>query len=171
MRHIPINHSTYHLCIKPSSECWAIGLVSSRPPTTIGSAAHLYIEGGSLSKPAWQLWVLKPKPCLTAWRMRKTLVGRNRSTLNSYFQVWSLLSSVFQVCMILHVFLASAHLTITPTSECPFLQGRGFVFASQYAKLLPTQLAGQYLDAAVQVIEADNAGIPVKISAVKAVHK
>lgn len=56
-------------------------------------------------------------------------------------------------------------------SEYPFLQGRGFVFASQYAKLLPTQLAGQYLDAAVQVIEADNAGIPVKISAVKAIHK
>lgn len=53
----------------------------------------------------------------------------------------------------------------------PFLQGRGFVFASQYAKLLPLQLAGQYLDAAVQVIEAADAGIPVKISAVKAIHK
>ena len=61
--------------------------------------------------------------------------------------------------------------TVCLTPEYPFLQGRGFVFASQYAKLLPTQLAGQYLDAAVQVIEADNAGIPVKISAVKAVHK
>ncbi|KAJ6609355.1 ARM repeat-containing protein [Mycena sp. CBHHK59/15] len=55
-------------------------------------------------------------------------------------------------------------------SEFPFLQGRGFVFASQYAKLLPVQLAGQYLDAAVQVIEASEAGIPVKISAVRAVH-
>lgn len=56
-------------------------------------------------------------------------------------------------------------------SGFPFLQGRGFVFASQYAKLLPDQLAGQYLDASVQVIEATEAGIPVKISAVKAVHK
>lgn len=37
--------------------------------------------------------------------------------------------------------------------------------------MLPGQLAGQYLDAAIQVIEAENAGIPVKISAVKAVHK
>ncbi|KAJ7292991.1 armadillo-type protein [Mycena rebaudengoi] len=55
-------------------------------------------------------------------------------------------------------------------SEFPFLQGRSFVFASQYAKLLPVQLAGQYLDAAVQVIEASEAGIPVKISAVRAVH-
>jgi hypothetical protein len=55
--------------------------------------------------------------------------------------------------------------------EFPFLQGRGFVFASQYTKLLPLQLAGQYLDAAVQVIEATEAGIPIKISAVKAVHK
>ncbi|KIM88892.1 hypothetical protein PILCRDRAFT_244255 [Piloderma croceum F 1598] len=60
--------------------------------------------------------------------------------------------------------------SVLTLSEYPFLQGRGFVFASQYVKLLPTQLAGQYLDAAVQVIEADNAGIPVKISAVKAVH-
>ncbi|KAF5345146.1 hypothetical protein D9758_009691 [Tetrapyrgos nigripes] len=55
-------------------------------------------------------------------------------------------------------------------NDYPFLQGRGFVFASQYAKLLPMQLAGQYLDAAVQVIEAPEANIPVKVSAVKAVH-
>jgi hypothetical protein len=55
--------------------------------------------------------------------------------------------------------------------DYPFLQGRGFVFASQYARLLPVQLAGQYLNAAVQVIEASNASIPIKVSAVKAVHK
>ncbi len=55
--------------------------------------------------------------------------------------------------------------------EFPFLQGRAFVFASQYAKLLPSQLAGQYLDAAVQVLEASEAGVPVKVSAVKAIHK
>jgi len=60
---------------------------------------------------------------------------------------------------------------LSACAEHPFLQGRGFVFASQYAKLLPLQLAGQYLDAAIQVIEADNAGIPVKVSAVKAIHK
>ncbi|KAI0756104.1 ARM repeat-containing protein [Daedaleopsis nitida] len=55
-------------------------------------------------------------------------------------------------------------------SQYPFLQGRAFVFASQYAKLLTAQLAGQYLDAAVQVLEASEAGIPVKVSAVKAIH-
>ncbi|RPD64798.1 ARM repeat-containing protein [Lentinus tigrinus ALCF2SS1-6] len=55
-------------------------------------------------------------------------------------------------------------------SQFPFLQGRAFVFASQYAKLLPAQLAGQYLDAAVQVLEATETGVPVKISAVKAIH-
>ncbi|KAL7284955.1 hypothetical protein ACG7TL_000044 [Trametes sanguinea] len=47
-------------------------------------------------------------------------------------------------------------------TQFPFLQGRAFVFASQYAKLLPGQLAGQYLDAAVQVLEASEASIPVK---------
>uniref|UniRef100_A0A0W0FXL4 Importin N-terminal domain-containing protein n=1 Tax=Moniliophthora roreri TaxID=221103 RepID=A0A0W0FXL4_MONRR len=60
--------------------------------------------------------------------------------------------------------------SILGQAEFPFLQGRGFVFASQYAKLLPVQLAGQYLNAAVQVIEASDAGIPIKVSAVKAVH-
>jgi hypothetical protein len=39
---------------------------------------------------------------------------------------------------------------------------------NQYAKLLPLQLAGQYIEAAIQVIEASEAGVPVKISAVRA---
>ena len=56
-------------------------------------------------------------------------------------------------------------------TEYPFLQGRAFVFASQYSKLLPSQLTGQYLEAAVQVVEAPDAGIPVKVSAIKAIHK
>jgi hypothetical protein len=60
---------------------------------------------------------------------------------------------------------------LTVIKDFPFLQGRGFVFASQYAKLLPLQLAGSYIDAAVQVMEAADANIPVKVSALRAVHK
>ncbi|KAH7886300.1 ARM repeat-containing protein [Phlebopus sp. FC_14] len=60
--------------------------------------------------------------------------------------------------------------SILSQADFPFLQGRAFVFASQFAKLLPLQLAGQYLEAAMQVIESNTAGIPVKVSAVKAVH-
>lgn len=56
-------------------------------------------------------------------------------------------------------------------SECPFLQGRGFVFASQFSRLLPQEIAGEYLDAAIRVIENDNAQIPIKVSAVKAIQK
>jgi hypothetical protein len=37
--------------------------------------------------------------------------------------------------------------------------------------VLQLQFAQHYLDAAVQVLELNEAGIPVKISAVKAVHK
>lgn len=55
--------------------------------------------------------------------------------------------------------------------EYPFLQGRSFVFASQYAKRLPPDFASQYLNAAVEVLERDEAGIPVKVSAVKAIRK
>lgn len=56
-------------------------------------------------------------------------------------------------------------------SECPFLQGRGFVFASQFSRLLPQEIAGSYLDAAIRVIENDDAQIPIKVSAVKAIQK
>lgn len=55
--------------------------------------------------------------------------------------------------------------------DFPFLQGRAFVLASQYSKLLPADHAAQYLDASVQVLEASGAGVPVKISAIKAIQK
>lgn len=55
--------------------------------------------------------------------------------------------------------------------ECPFLQGRAFVFASNFASFLPPALAGQYLQAAIHVLEAPDANVPVKVSAVKAIRK
>ncbi|KAF8498357.1 ARM repeat-containing protein [Gautieria morchelliformis] len=58
-------------------------------------------------------------------------------------------------------------LTLT---EYPFLQGRSFVFASQYTKRLPAGLASKYVNAAVEVLEASEAGVPVKVSAVKAIR-
>ncbi|KAG2743701.1 ARM repeat-containing protein [Suillus brevipes Sb2] len=66
--------------------------------------------------------------------------------------------------------LANVVPSVLNQSDFPFLQGRGFVFASQFARLLPLQMAGQYLEAAMHVIESNSAGIPVKISAVKAIH-
>ncbi|GAA6059323.1 hypothetical protein JCM10212_005903 [Sporobolomyces blumeae] len=53
-------------------------------------------------------------------------------------------------------------------ADVQFLQGRAFVFASQYAEALPAQLAKQYIDAAIRVLDAADAGIPVKVSAVRA---
>jgi hypothetical protein len=55
--------------------------------------------------------------------------------------------------------------------DTPFLQGRAFVFASQFAGLLPEQLASQYLGAAVNALESPSVGVPVKISAVKTIKK
>lgn len=55
--------------------------------------------------------------------------------------------------------------------DTQFLQGRAFIFASQHAKLFPDELAGQYIDAALRVVEDSNAGVPVKVSAVKAIQK
>ncbi len=55
--------------------------------------------------------------------------------------------------------------------DCPFLQGRAFIFAGNFSAFLSSELAGQYLNAAVEVLESAHAGVPVKISAVKAVQK
>lgn len=55
--------------------------------------------------------------------------------------------------------------------EHPFLQGRAFVFASKFAKFLQTELAGQYINATLMVLESPDAGAPVKISAVRALRK
>ncbi|KAJ8502778.1 hypothetical protein ONZ45_g11445 [Pleurotus djamor] len=67
--------------------------------------------------------------------------------------------------------LANVIPSVLQLPEFPFLQGRAFVFASEYAQLLPLQLAGQYLEAAIHVLEAPESSIPVKVSAVKAVKK
>jgi hypothetical protein len=56
-------------------------------------------------------------------------------------------------------------------ADSPFLQGRSFVFASQFSQALPAELANQYIDAAIQVLEASEAGVPVKVSAVRALNK
>lgn len=55
--------------------------------------------------------------------------------------------------------------------EAPFLQGRAFVFASQFSSFLPQTLVTQYLDAAVSVLESPEVSVPVKISAVKTIKK
>ncbi|CAG8679477.1 17253_t:CDS:2 [Dentiscutata erythropus] len=53
--------------------------------------------------------------------------------------------------------------------EYPFLQGRAFVFASQYAVLLPGELATRYVSEAVRAIQEIGA-IPVKVSALRALQ-
>ncbi|PWY97415.1 ARM repeat-containing protein [Testicularia cyperi] len=55
------------------------------------------------------------------------------------------------------------------TDAPPFLLGRGFVFASQFASALPAELAVQFLEAAVATIEDEAQSMPVKISAVRTV--
>lgn len=57
------------------------------------------------------------------------------------------------------------------SADLPFLQGRSFVVASQFSTALSQQLAAQYLDAAVQVLEAEGLSVSVKISGVKTIKK
>ena len=53
----------------------------------------------------------------------------------------------------------------------PFLQGRCLFLASRFADLLPPDARGQYLDAAVQVIESSETEVPFKVSAVKSIQQ
>lgn len=45
------------------------------------------------------------------------------------------------------------------------------MFAGNFATFLTPDLAAQYLHVAIEVIESPSAGVPVKISAIKAVSK
>ncbi|KAG8847467.1 hypothetical protein FRB96_001608 [Tulasnella sp. 330] len=53
--------------------------------------------------------------------------------------------------------------------DVPFLQGRSFVFASNYSKHLPPELTEQYLCAALDILEHQETPIPVKVSAIVAI--
>lgn len=56
--------------------------------------------------------------------------------------------------------------------ETPFLQGRAFVFASQFVLVLAeADISGQYLEAAVQALQADGVDGIVKISAIRTIRK
>ncbi|KAG0068374.1 hypothetical protein BGZ89_004825 [Linnemannia elongata] len=63
------------------------------------------------------------------------------------------------------------HLVLVNLSEhtLPFLQGRSFVFASQFAPILPLNLAAQYVSAAVEAILKAPSAV-VKVSALKALN-
>jgi len=91
------------------------------------------------------------------------------------FQIESLLTDVVPSLLSIsgEGLMRSRHDTnlILVTLDCPFLQGRAFVFASNFATYLPAPLGGQYLHAAVETLEAPSASIPVKVSAVKAIRK
>jgi hypothetical protein len=55
-------------------------------------------------------------------------------------------------------------------ADTPFLQGRAFVFASQFADELGS-MAERYLAAAVEAMASEEVSVPVKLSAVKTVKK
>ncbi|KAI0347862.1 ARM repeat-containing protein [Trametopsis cervina] len=60
--------------------------------------------------------------------------------------------------------------TLLTMPQYPFLQGRAFVFASQFSRVLPSDMAGQYVDAVVHVLEAQDITVPVKVSAIRAIR-
>jgi hypothetical protein len=65
----------------------------------------------------------------------------------------------------------SAHISYLTHAGTPFLQGRAFVTASSYARLLPAPLMSQYLNAALEALESSGSGVPLKVAALKAVRK
>ncbi|KAM0754424.1 ARM repeat-containing protein [Meredithblackwellia eburnea MCA 4105] len=95
-----------------------------------------------------------------------SLVGSVSPTLLEMAEENKLGPGVFDLGRIFGVVLPA----FLGASETPFLQGRSFVFASQFAKILPPELAASYVDAAIKVLDDPSAGVPVKVSAVRALH-
>jgi hypothetical protein len=55
-------------------------------------------------------------------------------------------------------------------NELPFLQGRALVFASEYASVLPENVAVQYVQATVEAIKEDKM-LPVRMMALRTIFK
>lgn len=115
---------------------------------------------------------------LTISGMRLKRIWRRSDRLQSTYRICSIRSSpVFLVNQV----SPSSYPTFEMSSvlrginkidiEAPFLQGRAFVFASQFSSFLPQTLVTQYLNAAVSVLESPEVSVPVKISAVKTIKK
>ncbi|KAI8066912.1 armadillo-type protein [Gongronella butleri] len=100
------------------------------------------------------------------WKIHEACLlatGRMNEDLAEYLeddsrQVQFDLKSLFD-----HVVLEDMKMT-----DLPFLQGRAFVFASEFAKILPAEMASQYVTVAVQALQSPASGVPVKISALRA---
>ena len=55
--------------------------------------------------------------------------------------------------------------------EFPYLQARSLIFASKFSGLASAEIARQYAAHSVTILESKDSGIPVKLSAVKAIRK
>ncbi|CAG8628530.1 5148_t:CDS:10, partial [Ambispora leptoticha] len=60
-------------------------------------------------------------------------------------------------------------LALLSMNEQPFLQGRAFVFISQFASILPVEHASNYIEATVTALQ-QNGAIPLQVSALKALQ-
>ncbi|KAL7425284.1 hypothetical protein Q5752_000972 [Cryptotrichosporon argae] len=72
-------------------------------------------------------------------------------------------------CFDLESYFAHVIPSLLQQSDTPFLQGRAYIFASRFARLLSPELASQYLDATVRSLGSDSA-MPVQISALRTVQ-
>lgn len=55
--------------------------------------------------------------------------------------------------------------------DIPFLQGRVFVFASQFVSALPESSAGDFMRQAQEALDRPDTPVAVKLSAVRAIAK
>lgn len=56
-------------------------------------------------------------------------------------------------------------------ADTPYLQGRAFVFASQFITALPESAGADYISQALAAIAHDETSIPVKLSAIRGIVK
>ncbi|EPQ29170.1 uncharacterized protein PFL1_03457 [Pseudozyma flocculosa PF-1] len=126
----------------------------------LGREVERRVQQGSASKARGEEeWWKAPEGVLTA-------IGNNAEAIT---EILDAQSASGQSNLDVEAIFTNVVLPNVGADAPPFLQGRGFVFASQFASTLPQELAVQFLEAAVNAIDSDAASLPVKISAVRTI--
>ncbi|TIA71942.1 hypothetical protein E3P89_01920 [Wallemia ichthyophaga] len=138
-----------------------LGVLLDRYPTATAKVlgpvtAELLSTSQSASQEGKQHWWKPIEAALAAIGNLSNQLGDEDNEAAEHFDLMGLCQSVV--------------MQFVNANESPFLQGRAFVFASKFAGNLPPDLAGAFVDAAAAMLNHSNAGVPVKISAVRAIR-
>lgn len=126
--------------------------------------------GGKDSKLFYSLWAQSQKTSSTI--INRSWTSSSLPSLIFYPSLMQLscLSSVLEVRTMAQRCDRTGVLTGI-VADTPYLQGRAFVFASQFITALPESAGADFLSQALSAIAHEETSIPVKLSAIRGIVK